>query len=69
MENSLELAKAITTPRAAYAAFNRGDFDAALKSLDPQIEWSEPPGVSRRRHLPRTRRRQAPSHTVTRSTG
>lgn len=50
MENSLALAKAITTPRAAYAAFNRGDFDAALKSLDPQIERSEPPGVSRRRH-------------------
>lgn len=42
MEISLELAKAITTPRAAYAAFNRGDFVAALKSLDPQIEWSEP---------------------------
>lgn len=46
MENSLELAKAITTPRAAYAAFSRGDFDGALKSLDPQIEWSEPTGVT-----------------------
>jgi ketosteroid isomerase-like protein len=28
--------------REAYAAFNRGDIDAALKPLDPNIEWSEP---------------------------
>ncbi len=28
--------------RAAYAAFNRGDFDAAVSVLDPKIEWSEP---------------------------
>ncbi len=28
--------------RAAYGAFNRGDIDAALEPLDPQIEWSEP---------------------------
>lgn len=28
--------------RAAYAAFNRGDFDAAVASLDPKIEWREP---------------------------
>ena len=28
--------------RAAYAAFNRGDFDAAVASLGPKIEWSEP---------------------------
>ncbi|HTQ55325.1 MAG TPA: nuclear transport factor 2 family protein [Bryobacteraceae bacterium] len=28
--------------RAAYAAFNRGDIDAAVALLDPQIEWSEP---------------------------
>jgi hypothetical protein len=27
---------------AAYAAFNRGDFDAAVAPLDPKIEWSEP---------------------------
>ena len=26
----------------AYAAFNRGDIDAALEPLDAQIEWSEP---------------------------
>jgi ketosteroid isomerase-like protein len=32
----------ITTLRAAYAAFNRGDMDAAVQSLDPQIDWSEP---------------------------
>jgi ketosteroid isomerase-like protein len=28
--------------RAAYAAFNRGDIDAAVKVLDPNVEWSEP---------------------------
>ena len=28
--------------RAAYAAFNRADFDAAVAVLDPKIEWSEP---------------------------
>jgi ketosteroid isomerase-like protein len=32
----------IATLRAAYAAFNRGDMDAAVASLDPEIEWSEP---------------------------
>lgn len=28
--------------RAAYAAFNRGDFDAAVAVLDPKVEWTEP---------------------------
>lgn len=28
--------------REAYAAFNRGDIDSALKPLDTRIEWSEP---------------------------
>jgi uncharacterized protein len=28
--------------RAAYAAFNRGDIDAAVKVLDSSVEWSEP---------------------------
>jgi ketosteroid isomerase-like protein len=28
--------------RSAYAAFNRGDIDAAVQSLDPHIDWSEP---------------------------
>jgi uncharacterized protein len=28
--------------RAAYAAFNRGDFAGAVAALDPKIEWSEP---------------------------
>jgi len=32
----------ITSLRAAYAAFNRGDVDAAVEPLDTQIEWSEP---------------------------
>jgi uncharacterized protein len=38
-----ELEQAIEALRQAYAAFNRGDIDAAVASLDPQIEWSEPP--------------------------
>lgn len=28
--------------REAYAAFNRGDIDSALRPLDRRIEWSEP---------------------------
>ena len=28
--------------RAAYAAFNRADFNAVVAVLDPKIEWSEP---------------------------
>jgi ketosteroid isomerase-like protein len=32
----------ISALRDAYAAFNRGDIDGALKPLDPNIEWSEP---------------------------
>jgi uncharacterized protein len=32
----------ISALRDSYAAFNRGDIDAALKPLDPDIEWSEP---------------------------
>jgi ketosteroid isomerase-like protein len=32
----------ITDLRAAYAAFNRGNIEAAVAPLDPQIEWSEP---------------------------
>jgi hypothetical protein len=28
--------------RGAYAAFNRGNIEAALEPLDAQIEWSEP---------------------------
>jgi len=33
----------IAALRAAYEAFNRGDIDAAVVALDPQVEWSEPP--------------------------
>jgi uncharacterized protein len=32
----------IAALRGAYEAFNRGDIDAALQPLDPQIEWTEP---------------------------
>jgi ketosteroid isomerase-like protein len=41
-ENTAELARAIAVLRDAYAAFNRGDMDAAVEGLDPQIEWTEP---------------------------
>jgi len=34
--------QAIAGLRAAYAAFNRGDIDAAVELLDPQVEWAEP---------------------------
>jgi uncharacterized protein len=37
-----EKAQEITDLKEAYAAFNRGDINAAVKSLDPNIEWSEP---------------------------
>jgi uncharacterized protein len=39
---SPEMTEAITALRGAYAAFNRGDIDAAVAPLDPQIEWTEP---------------------------
>ena len=34
--------KTISQIRSAYAAFNRGDFDAAVAVLAPDIEWTEP---------------------------
>jgi uncharacterized protein len=37
-----ELERVITALRGAYAAFNRGDIDAAVVPLDEHIEWSEP---------------------------
>jgi len=40
--NTAEQTQAIAALREAYAAFNRGDIDAAVESLDEHIEWSEP---------------------------
>jgi hypothetical protein len=37
-----ELERTIIALRGAYAAFNRGDIDAAVAPLDEHIEWSEP---------------------------
>jgi uncharacterized protein len=37
-----DLTPAIATLRDAYSAFNRGNIDAAVEGLDPQIEWIEP---------------------------
>jgi len=37
-----ELDRVIATLRGAYAAFNRGDMDAAVEPLDVHIEWTEP---------------------------
>jgi ketosteroid isomerase-like protein len=41
-ERSRELRTFIPILQAMYASFNRGDFDAAVAPLDPQIEWTEP---------------------------
>ena len=46
VESSTDLDRTITTLRGAYAAFNRGDIDAAVQPLDAQIEWTEPPEFS-----------------------
>ena len=40
--NSRQLKSFIPVLRRACDAFNRADFDAAVESLDPQIEWTEP---------------------------
>jgi ketosteroid isomerase-like protein len=42
MEGSPQLEQMIAALCGAYAAFNRGDIDAALEPLDIAIEWSEP---------------------------
>jgi ketosteroid isomerase-like protein len=42
VENSAQMEQMVSALRGAYAAFNRGDIEAALEPLDPQIEWSEP---------------------------
>jgi ketosteroid isomerase-like protein len=42
MESSRQFEATIAALRGAYEAFNRGDIDAALQPLDPQIEWTEP---------------------------
>ena len=42
MENSVQMEQMICALRGAYAAFNRGDIEAALVPLDARIEWSEP---------------------------
>jgi uncharacterized protein len=40
--NQQQREQAIAGLRDAYAAFNRGDIDAAVRLLDPQVEWIEP---------------------------
>lgn len=42
MPHSPQTTQRIAILRAAYSAFNRGDIDAAVQSLDPNIDWSEP---------------------------
>lgn len=42
MPTSPQTEQRIAILRAAYAAFNRGDIDAAVQSLDHHIDWSEP---------------------------
>ena len=38
-----QIEDAIAGLQQAYAAFNRGDIDAAVQILDPVVEWIEPP--------------------------
>lgn len=38
-----QIEDAIAGLQHAYAAFNRGDVDAAVRILDPGVEWIEPP--------------------------
>ena len=42
MTTSAQTEQRISILRAAYAAFNRGDIDAAIQSLAPDIDWTEP---------------------------
>jgi hypothetical protein len=42
MTKTADVNQAIAALRDAYAAFNRGDLDAAVASLDENIEWIEP---------------------------
>jgi len=42
MANPPDVNQAIAALRDAYAAFNRGDMNAAVASLDADIEWIEP---------------------------
>jgi ketosteroid isomerase-like protein len=43
METATQMDEMVSALRGAYAAFNRGDIDAAVEPLDAHIEWSEPP--------------------------
>jgi ketosteroid isomerase-like protein len=36
----------VETIRALHDAFDRGDYDAALSALAPDIEWHAPPGIT-----------------------
>lgn len=42
LESATVPSQTISDLRAAYAAFNRGNVEAAVERFDPQIEWSEP---------------------------
>jgi uncharacterized protein len=42
MANAPDMNQAIAALRDAYAAFNRGDMDAAVVSLNENVEWIEP---------------------------
>lgn len=42
MENRTQTEQRIATLRLAYDAFNRGDMEVAVSSLDSKVEWTEP---------------------------
>jgi ketosteroid isomerase-like protein len=47
VEDAPEVQAEISALREAYAAFNRGDIEAALQPFEAQIEWTEPPEFAR----------------------
>ena len=42
MKDAQQTEQRIKALRTAYAAFNQGDFNAAVEALDAEIEWTEP---------------------------
>jgi ketosteroid isomerase-like protein len=42
MNNTPEHDRAVLALEKAYAAFNRGDIEATVEAMEPDIEWTEP---------------------------
>jgi uncharacterized protein len=46
----------VETVRAVLRAYDRGDYEATIEALDPEIEWQAPPGVTIGREVYRGRK-------------